>query len=835
MVSQTLEPSLLKAFMPHGMCLLWRPDLLLVHVISDALIAASYYSIPVALVYFVLKRRDLQFRWIFILFGIFIMACGTTHLMEIWTIWQPVYWPEGIIKAVTAAASIGTALVLWPLIPAALRIPSPAQLKEINLKLQHEIEERGRAEQAVRLLNEDLEKQVERRTQALAATNRQLAEEIQERHRIEQSLRESEERYRTLFEQMPDAVVLIDAETGKIIDFNRKAHENLGYGQEEFRTLRLKDICWLESERAIAGLLDKVRLQGSDLFDAEHRTKGGDIRDVRVNAKTVHIHQKSYIQAIWTDITESKRAQAQLEEAVEAAKSASRAKSQFLAHISHELRTPLNNILGFTQLLQKARDIPHCHKESLTSVRRSGEYLLTLINDILDLSKIEAGKLELTKRLFNFADFLAGITEIFALRAKEKGIAFSYQKLGELPSHVYGDDKRLRQMLINLLSNAVKFTQEGRVTFTVHYCCEDTACFQVEDTGSGIAPDDLERIFLPFEQLRHPQSSEGTGLGLAISKRLIESMEGQLQVQSEIGKGSLFQVTLPLPAAPIALRRKKSQPAIIGYEGKPRKILIVDDNRDNLALLEAMLKPLGFTIRAVRSGQECLEAVKAFAPELILMDILMPQMDGFETLQRLRESASEVPVMAVTAHAFEETKQVSLASGFADFISKPIRMEDLLRRIQKQLGLAWRYELREAPEASTRASRYEGLSFLIADGSEVNRALFKAQLADTQAAVTEAKTGPEALEKIRSMTFDMIFLALQLPSMTGIQVWQQLQARSHQNPNTPVIAVTDIVSPERKKELLAAGFLDLLPIPFSEAQLNALIDRFVTEGAEHAR
>lgn len=316
----------LTEFIPHGICLLWRKDLLFLHVVSDSLITMSYYSIPITLGYFIVKRKDLAFRRVFFLFILFITACGATHAMDIWTIWYPDYIAEGVIKLVTAAASVTTAIVLWRVIPHALSLPTPTRLREANLRFQHEMEERMRAEAQLRQLNADLEQMVEKRTSQLVSANNQLNDEIQDRRRIEQSLRESEQRYRALFEQMPDAVVLKDIESGRLVDFNQKAYEDLGYSLEEFQRLRINDIDRSASADEMKRRIDKTRDEGSYSFETEHITKHGEIRNIRVNAKVVGSDQKKFVQAVWTDISSYK----QLEQAL-------RAKQENLEHTQRQM------------------------------------------------------------------------------------------------------------------------------------------------------------------------------------------------------------------------------------------------------------------------------------------------------------------------------------------------------------------------------------------------------------------------------------------------------------------------------------------------------------------
>ncbi len=380
--------------------------------------------------------------------------------------------------------------------------------------------------------------------------------------------------------------------------------------------------------------------------------------------------------------------------AEEIAQSANRAKSEFLANMSHELRTPLNGILGYTQICQKDRSLSELQKNRIAIIHQCGEHLLTLINDVLDLSKIEARKMELYSREFHFVEFLQSITEICKIKAEQKGISLTYQTSSPLPKLIRADDKRLRQVLLNLLGNAVKFTETGTVVFKVGYH-EQKIRFQVEDSGVGIAADQLDEIFKPFQQVgENSRKTEGTGLGLAISCQLVEMMGGTLQVKSTLGVGSTFWFDLDLVAVHSSTDAATSKRTITGFTGDRRKILVVDDKPTNRSILVNLLEPIGFDVIDAVDGEDGLNKAQDFQPDAVLIDLVMPNLDGFEATRQLRlmPALKDTVVIAVSASVFEFDQQQSLKVGCNDFLSKPIREADLLQKLQEHLKLEWIYE-----------------------------------------------------------------------------------------------------------------------------------------------
>ncbi|KQV81145.1 ATP-binding protein [Rhizobacter sp. Root1221] len=389
---------------------------------------------------------------------------------------------------------------------------------------------------------------------------------------------------------------------------------------------------------------------------------------------------------------------ADAQRAKDAAVVANRSKSTFLATMSHELRTPLNAILGFAQILLADPKLNEHQARGLGIIQQGGEQLLTLINDILDLSRIEAGKVELHAEPVTLPEFLRAITDIIKVKADEKGLQFNFDGEPGVAQVVCVDEKRLRQVLLNLLSNAVKFTERGQVTLRVRTLGASATGvrlrFEVQDSGIGIPDAQQASIFEPFEQAANVQRRfGGTGLGLSISRQLVRLMGSDIQFESRDGAGSRFWIDMDLPTATIERERTmpSQRPRPIGYQGRRNTVLVVDDVAANRQLLIDFLSPLGFKMAEADNGETCLQQVQVQRPDLIMMDSVMPVMDGLETTKRLRQlpALDGVPIIAVSASAAAVDQQHHLAAGANAFLAKPIHLAHLLDVIGALLKLTW--------------------------------------------------------------------------------------------------------------------------------------------------
>ncbi len=601
--------------------------------------------------------------------------------------------------------------------------------------------------------------------------------------RLYGDLRESEARYRRFLDTTNEGVWMLGPDAATVYA-NARMAEMLGYSAEDMIGRPPTDFM-VEEEAADHRMRMEQRRKGrAEHYERRLRHKDGGTVWALASATPIFdeagVFQGSF--AMFTDISELKSAEEELhhhkdrlEETVQqrtaellvardAAEAANKAKSIFLANMSHELRTPLNAILGFSSLMRRESDASAGQREKLDIINRSGEHLLTLINDVLEMAKIEAGRVQLDVATFDLGGMVRDVADMMRLRAEEKGLRLLLDQSSDFPRYIKGDEGRLRQILMNLVGNAVKFTGEGGVTIRlgVKSDVRQHLLMEVEDSGPGINRQDQERLFQPFVQLVKTDAQRGTGLGLAITRHFVELMGGTIGVESTPGKGSVFRVDLPLelPAGTEFAAEQKEEQAgeVCGLApGQPAwRILIVEDEADNQMLLQSLMAGLGLETKVAVNGEEAVRIFEAWRPDLIWMDRRMPVMNGVEATRRIRQlpGGGDVPIVAVTASVFKEQQQELFDAGMNDLVRKPYRFNEIYDCLARHLGA--KYVYRQAvprAEAGEEAEAAAGLTpaMLAALPQDVRQrlrdTLFSLDAERIAAAIDEARKTDPALAR----------------------------------------------------------------------------------------
>ena len=589
------------------------------------------------------------------------------------------------------------------------------------------------------------------------------------------TLQQREQTLQAILDATTDTILMMEIDS-KIVTINPTGAKRFGKTVRQIIGHRLFNLLPDELAKRRRNISDQVVTFKKPLVFVDQEDgiwyEGNYYPVINDNEEVTHIALFS------RDITQRKQAEEALEKA-------NKAKSTFLANMSHELRTPLNGILGYAQILQADATLGENQQKGINIIRQCGEHLLTLINDILDISKIEAGKLELMPSNCHFPEFIHTIVELFHMRARQNNINFVYKVKDQLPTEVRVDEKRLRQILLNLLSNAVKFTQQGDVTFSIqiesaqnppteyadyeHTMTFKRFTFEVQDTGIGISGEEIEQIFLPFQQVGSQSLTvEGTGLGLPISKKLVGMMGGHLRVTSIVNQGSCFFFSIELPVRIDAEEQHRAQQAtIMGYKGQLHSIMIVDDKWQNRSVLTSLLQPLNFEIIEAENGQEALDKAYAIKPNIILMDIVMPIMNGIESTQHIRQflSPEDSIIIGISADIVGDHEQQCYAAGCQAFLPKPVDTQQLLETLEKYCNIEWICDdsakdmVATSPKSSANSTESEEIELVPPSSEQAEELLDLAKVGDIHGIVMYAESLEEEQPELKGFIQEVCQLA----------------------------------------------------------------------------
>jgi PAS domain S-box-containing protein len=562
------------------------------------------------------------------------------------------------------------------------------------------------------------------------------------------SLEDREQRLRALVATAVDGVMIIDA-AGTVQEYNPACERLFGYPADEVVGNNVKMLMPAPYREEHDQYLRRYRSTGVKRIigigrEVEGRRKDGTTFPLELSVGEARPGAQQVFVGIIRDITARKSAERLLRLAKEQAESASRAKSLFLANMSHEIRTPMNTVLGYTQLIETDPELPANYRRPLQAIRAAGSHLIGLIDDILDISKIEAGAMELNLRDFDLGDLTEDVSRMFAIRCEQKRLEWRSDTHIE-DRAVRGDDRKLRQVLINLLGNALKFTERGEMRLEVRQSGQRYV-FTVEDTGPGISDEARERIFEPFQQAEEGNAKGGTGLGLAITLRQVELMGGTLELDSALGEGSRFQFALELAPAEGVLGAE-DEPArrpMRLARGHQVRALVVDDVEDNREVLSGFLGRAGIRVDTAEDGAEALDRIAAGRPDIVFMDVRMPVMDGLTAVRELRTrwSADPIVCIAITASGLLRKRGFYLDAGFDDFVAKPFRFETICDCIQRHLGVE--FERSPGPVAAEPAADEAGSEAMQLSAALRSRLLEAAQinaLTEIEMVVSELNRG----------------------------------------------------------------------------------------------
>jgi PAS domain S-box-containing protein len=669
-------------FAPHGQCLLWQSDLLILYTVSDTAIALAYFSIPLALAYFIMKRRDIAFRWVFVLFAIFIVACGTTHIFDIWTLWNPDYGVAGLVKAVTAVASVGTAVMLWDLMPKALALPGPVQLKSLNLLLEQELGEHRAARTTLQDMTEALERRVQERTV-------ELEREIAQRRATEIELLKSREQFRHLFLSNPLPMWIYDRDTLRFLEVNDAAIENYGYSRDEFLKMSLTDIRPPEEVARLMTVLQKGAGAYEQSSNWRHRRKSGDIISVDIFTHQIAIEGHNARLAVVLDVTQRNIAEEQLRQAQKM-----EAIGQLTGGIAHDFNNLLAIIQGNIELVQERVKGDPKLSEMIDYALRASERGASLTKRLLAYSRQQP----LAPKPVDIAVLISGMTDLLRRALGETVEVKTHMAPGLWPTRV--DPNELEHAMLNLAVNARDaMPNGGTLTIETENTHLDKAYAEnnievkpgayvviaITDTGTGMAKEVIDHVFEPFYTTK--PIGQGSGLGLSMVYGFVKQSGGHIKIYSESGRGTTIRLYLPRIVA-----HQEAEPQVLDHAlatgPKSELILVGEDDPDVRKLVLGMVDSLGYRTIAAIDGPSALEALERVGKvDLLFTDVVLPRgMNGAALAKVAQERQKDLRVLYMSGY----TRNAILHNGALDegvqLITKPFRKADLAQKLREVLS-----------------------------------------------------------------------------------------------------------------------------------------------------
>lgn len=733
------------------------------------------------------------------LFGLFILLCGAGHLLEVVTLWYPIYWISGLVKAGTALVSCYTAMELFILLPRFLLLKSPEELKKVNQELEATLAERMLAEK---------------------------------------ELEESQRTFRGAFDDAPIGMALVSLE-GTFLKVNKAIVRMLGYSSGELLSTNFQSITHPDDLQADVALIQELMSDRRRFYQFEKRFyhKLGHVVPVELSvallkdSKNDPVHFVAHIQ----DVSQQTQANASLKAATQSAKKANRAKSEFLATMSHEIRTPMNAMIGMAELLEETK-LDRQQREYARIIHASGSTLLTVVNDILDFSKIESNKVELEMTRLDLYECVEDVVSLFSNQAEEKNLLLtSIIEPANIPDFFRGDATRLRQILSNLVSNSIKFTEKGEISIYVKVeairsepLTEDPCKgsyrvhFSIKDTGVGIAEDKIPRLFRPFSQVDASITRRygGTGLGLAISRKLVEMMDGSLSVESKVGEGSTFSFFIDLRAYDSA---NQTEPVDTQFALQQKRLLIVDSNELTGRYLRLQAESWNMTAEVVESAESAL--VSLFRNDLfdaIAIDETIADMESIQLPSQIRNfpNYQSIPIILLQTRKKSSAKRLNGLGNKARILQKPVRRSHFYNTlVELLLGEASIADQDVSPEAvEVITSKDKPLRILLTEDIPLNQKVAIQMLALYGYQADIANNGKEAVEAVKRQPYDLVFMDVQMPEIDGLEATRQIRAeRDIAQPH--IIAMTAHAMQGDREECISVGMNDYISKPIRKRDL----------------